>query len=123
MFVWGKLDMLSCEKERRVFPHVGLEAINVSEHHGRNSLFCLFLARLLQQLRADIWVDIPTTAEHNSQEQKDMASVKALLPEFKNVRDELNERFSPMDWFEGGRRSAIRQYIHRAMHSIIDNIV
>jgi serine/threonine protein kinase len=118
--VWRRLDMLACKEKRGDFlSAVSLEAINVSEHHGRNALFCLFLARLLQQLRTDIWQDIPTSAKFDSKEQRDMALLKELLPQFTKARDELNKNFSPKDWLDDDLRDAIRRDILLRVHRII----
>jgi hypothetical protein len=122
--VWRKLDMLACQKERRAFlSDVNLEDINASEHHAPNGLFCLFLATLLQQLRKYIWNDIPMSVDRNAQDEKDMALFKELLPKFREVRSELNKKFSPKDWFDRERRPAIRRHIHIAVSSIIDPII
>ena len=117
---WRKLDMTACKRARRAFLcGTSLEDINVSEHHAPNALFCLFLAWLLQQLSLHIWNFNPTSAHRNTQEQKDMALFKALLPEFREVRDNLNKKFSPKDWSNDGLRPTIRKYIYNEVNSII----
>ena len=90
--MWRKLDMVACKKERSRFLldlNGDLDSINVSEHHAPNSLFCLFLTRLLGRLLLDRlcrYRNIPTSANHNVPEQEDMAKIKALLPKFQEVR-------------------------------------
>ena len=119
--VWGKLDMLACKIARGGFlSNVNLGRINVSEHHAVNGLFCLFVAWLLQQLRADRWGDIPTSMNHSFQEQKDMVLCQALLPTFREVRAELNRKFSPKDWVDDELRSEIRRSIRTTVAAIID---
>ena len=111
---WRKLDMRACKMERSDFLSWGdLEDINVSEHHASNSLFCYFLTRVLGRLlmQQHLTSDISTGADHNLQEQKDMAEIKALLFKFQEVRSELNKNFSS-DWFSDGRHYAIREYIN-----------
>ena len=122
--VWRKLDMLACKKDRGAFlANVGLEDIKVSDHHASNGLFCLFLAWLLQQLLTKIWKDIPTSANHNTQEQKDMTLFSGLLPKFAEVRRELNMQFSPKDWSDHNLRIKIQLYITTAVESIIRSIM
>ena len=122
--VWRKLDMHACSEKRGNFlSDVGLEGINVSKHHGPNSLFCLFLAGLLRGLRWRIWRNIPTSADRNPQDQKDMALFKGLLPKFREVRGELNKEFSPEDWFDGKLQNRILQYIDNTVGSIINQFI
>ena len=121
--VWRKLDMLACQEKRRAFlSDVNLERMNVSENHAANALFCLFLAELLQQLRKYMWDIIPTSMNHSAKEQKDMALFQALLPKFREVRAELNRRFSPKDWFDDNDelRPEIGRYIRTTVAAIID---
>jgi len=121
--MWRKLDMLTCKVDRRAFlSDVNLQRINVSEHHAPNGLFCLFLAILLQQLRTYIWQDIPTSADRDLEDQKDMALYKALLPKFREVRAELNKKFSPKDWYDKELRSNIDDYIQTTVFSITQSI-
>jgi len=80
---WMRLDVLDCWKERAAFHF--LLATNVAEHCTPNTLFCLFLAKLLREPWAYIWGDIWRSGDHNSQEQEDMARVQALLPKFREV--------------------------------------
>ena len=119
--VWRKLDMLACKKDREAFlASINLERLNVSEHHTENGLFCLFVAWLLRELRINRWDDIPTSMNHSAQEQKDMALFQALLPKFREVRAELNRKFSPKDWADNELRSEIRKYIRTTVAAIID---
>ena len=121
--VWRKLDMRACKTARGAFlSDADLEDINVSEHHGPNSLFCLFLAWLLRDLRMHIWKKFPTSADRNPQDQKDMALLKELLPKFREVRGELNKEFSPKDWFDDEPQRRICRYIRNTVGSIIDQI-
>lgn len=108
--VWRKRDMLSCKKARcRFLSDWNHKDISVPEHHSPNHLFCLFLIELLHQLMKNI----PTSADHNVQEQKeDMAEIKALLPKLQGVRAELNKNFGGEHWFDSSCRSAIWDYIH-----------
>ena len=119
--VWKTLEMFACKEKKEAFlARTGLKEINVSEHHAPNSLFCLFLVTLLQQLLKYVWWDIPTSADRNLQDQKDMALFKAILPKFREVRAELNKRFSPKDWYDDeGLRINIDEYIHDTVHSIV----
>jgi hypothetical protein len=92
--VWRKLDMLACKVERGAFlSAVNLEAINVSEHHAPNACFAYSWPICCKELRAYVWNDIPTSADLNTEEQKDMALFKELLPKFREVRAELNRFF------------------------------
>jgi serine/threonine protein kinase len=117
---WRDLDMLACKKERGDFlSDVDLDDINVSEHHMPNALFCLFLAILLQQLRQHIWKDIPASADCKSQDEKDTALFKVLLPKFREIRVELNKKFSPKDWKDREYRQEIRKYIATEVHHIV----
>ena len=120
---WRKRDLLACKIARGAFlSRVNLEDINVSEHHAANALFCLFLAKLLQQLRAEMWNGIPTSMNHSAKEKKDMALFQALLPKFREVRAELNRRFSPKDWFDDDDelRPEVGRYIRTTVAAIID---
>ena len=115
--VWRKLDMPACKTAKGAFlSAAGPEDINVSEHHAPNSLFCLFLTGLLQQLLQYVWNGSA------DRDQKDMALFKALLPKFREVRAELNERFSPKDWYDKRLRSDINSYILNTLVSIINQI-
>ena len=121
--VWRKLDILTCKVERGAsLAKVTLERINISEHHASNALFCLFLANLLQQLRQHTWDGILTSMNHSAKEQKDMALFQALLPKFREVRAELNRRFSPKDWFDDNDelRPEVGRYIRTTVAAIID---
>ena len=121
---WRELGMRDCTQKRRLFlSDVTLDAINVSEHHARNALFCLFLARLLKQLRTHIWHEIPTRADHNSQEQKDMERLKYLLPRFQEVRAELNSQYSPKDWLDDAGYYEIQRYILKTVVPTIDQLI
>ena len=114
--------MLACKKDRGGFLYkVTLERTNVSEHHAANSLFCLFLAGLLQQLCTYMWAKIPKSTDHSAKEQKDMALFQALLPKFREVRAELNKRFPPKDWFDADDelRPEIGWYIRTTVAAII----
>ena len=109
--LWRKLDMLACEARRaRFLFNVDLKDINISEHHAPNSSFCFFLARLLLR-----WMNIPKSVDHKFQEQKDMAFIKVLLPEFREVRAELNRRF----WSGDEVYPAMCGYIHGTVSSIL----
>jgi hypothetical protein len=88
---WRELDILDCKNKRRS----DLESIKVSAHHAPNNLLCLYLADLLRQLCTRLWIDIPTNADQNFGEQKDMAIMKAYIPKFLEVRADLNRRFPP----------------------------
>ena len=115
--------MLTCKISKGAFlSDANLEDINVSEHHAANSLFCLFLAKLLQQLRAEKWNNTPTSKNHSAKEQKDMALFQALLPKFREVRAELTRRFSLKDWFgaDDDLRPEIGRYIRATVAAIID---
>ena len=121
--VWRKLDMLACQEKRAAFlSAVDLDDIKVSEHHKPNALFCLFLARLLQQLRADTWRKIPRSIDHSAQEQKDIAIFKTLLSKFREVRAELNRKFFEEDWFDDNNSLRIRRHIRTTATVIIDKI-
>ena len=69
--------MLACRVKRGAFlSAVGLEEINVSDHHASNGLFGLFLAWLLQQLCMHIRRDrgdSPTSANRKTKDQEDMS--------------------------------------------------
>ena len=118
--VWRKLDMLACKIARGAFlSDANLEDINVSEHHAANSLFCLFLATLLQQLRKYTWKRIPMSIDYRVQEQKDMA----LLPKFRGVRAELNRRFFEEDWYENKICLRIQMHIHSTVSVVMNQIV
>jgi len=114
---WMGLEVLDCKNEKQDF--LRWPVMMVSKHHMPNNLFCLFLAIFSPQLCAYIWGDIPTSADHNSQEQEDMARVQALLPKFREVRAELYRRFSPKDCFD----DALRHPILRQIHHITDSII
>ncbi len=122
--MWRKRDILGCQTARGAFLWgTSLEDINVSEHHAPNSLFCLFQATLLQQLIAYVWQDIPTSADRNLREQKDMTQFKAILPKLWEVRAELNKTFSPKDWFDKRLRAEIRVFIRHTVGSIVDQFI
>ena len=121
--VWRKLDMLACKQDRGDFlSDLNLGKFNVSEHHAANALFCLFLARLLREVRSEKWNNIPTSKNHSAKEQKDMALFQALLLTFREVRAELNKRFPPKDWFDDDDelRPEIGRYIRTTVAAIID---
>ena len=119
--VWRKLDMLACQIARRGFlSDANLEDINVSEHHAANGLFCLLLATLLQPLRKYTWDDIGLSVNRSAQERKDMVLFQALLLKFREVRAELNRKFSPKDWFDDELRPKIGRYIRTTVAAIID---
>ena len=121
--VWRTVSMVACSEKRGAFlSNVGLEEINVSDHHASNGLFGLFLAWLLQQLCMHIWRDrgdSPTSANRKTKDQEDMSRFKALLPKFWEVRDELNRQFSPKDWSDDEVHFRIQWYLHDTVHSII----
>ena len=88
---------------------ISLEKISVSAHHEPNESFCLFLAILLQQLRNELWLWMPTNV---GRDKKDMESLKwVLLPEFQEVRAKLNNAFWDRSSEEG--RIAIRMPVLR----------
>ena len=119
--VWRKLDSIACNIARGAFlSNVNLDRLNVSEHHATKGLFCLFLAKLLQQLCQYTWNDIGLSIDHSAQERKDMVLFQALLPKFRGVRAELNRRFSPKDWFDDELRPEVRRYIRTTVAAIID---
>ena len=121
--VWRKLGLLACKIERGAFlSDVNLDGLNVSEHHAAKGLSCLFLARLLQELRAWTWSNAPKSMDHSAREQKDMALFQALLPKIRGVRTELNRRFPPKDWFDDDDklRPEVRRYIRHTVAAIID---
>ena len=112
---WRKLDMLACEKERLLFLcGLRFKDISISKHHAPNNLFCLFLATLLHP-----WMNIPTSVDHDFQEQKDMAFIQVLLPEFREVRTKLNRRFLPKVWFDDELYNTMPGYIYDTANSII----
>ena len=120
---WRKRDLLACKIARGAFlSKVNLEDINVSEHHAENALFCLFLAKLLQQLCAEKWDGILMSMNHSAKEKKDMVLFQALLPKFWEVQAELNRRFLPKDWFDDDDklRPEVRRYIRTTVAMIID---
>jgi len=119
-----KLDMITSQDKTRgsFLSNVTLEHINVSEHHAPNAFFCLFLAWLLQRLRMFIWHDIPTSEDFHVEEQKDIALFKELLPKFREVRAELNKKFSPKDWFDKELREEIRDHINDTVTATIAQI-
>ena len=113
--------MVACKETRSAFlSSVNLERFNVSEHHAANGLFGLFLAWLLRELRTNTWDDMPTSMNHSAQEWKDMALSQAILPKFREVRAELNRKFSPKDWVDDELRSKIRKYIRTTVTAIIE---
>ena len=119
--IWRKLDMRACKIARGAFlSDVTPGRINASEHHAANGLFCLFLARLLQQLRQYMWDDIGMSIDHSAQERKDMVLFQALLPKFREVRVELNRKFLPKDWFDAELHPKIGRYIRTTVAAIID---
>ena len=122
--VWRKLYMAACQEKRKAFlSAVDLEDIKVSEHHAANALFCLFLARLLRELRTIPWKKIPTSIDHGVQEQKDMAQFQALLSKFLEVRAELNREFLEEDWYDDKIRLRIQMHVHSTVTVIIQQIV
>ena len=119
--VWRKLDMLACKEKRGDFlSDLNLGKFNVSEHHAANALFCLFLARLLRELRSEKWNNMGMGIDHSAEERTDMALFQALLPKFREVRAELNRKFEPKDWFDDKLHAEIRRYIRTTVAAIID---
>ena len=122
--VWRKLDMLACKTDRGGFlSDADMGDINASEHHKPNALFCLFLARLLQQLRAEPWKNIPTSIGHSAQERQDMALFQALLSRFWEVRTELNKKFLEEDWSDVKLHLRIRMHIRSTVTVVLDQII
>ena len=121
---WRKLDMLACQEKRRAFlSDADLRDIKASEHHKPNALFCLFLARLLLQLRAEQWKNVPTSIDHSAQEQQDIALFQALLSKFGEVRAELNRKFLEEDWSDDKLSLKISMHMRSTAAVVIGQIL
>lgn len=121
---WKYLDVEVCKTERQSFlSTIRPKDINTSAHHGPNVYFCIFLAELLQKSHTCIWMDIPTDADRDAKDEKDMALLeKVLLPKFKEVRAELNLRLLSGDRFIERSRKLLRWYIVITVALITDKI-
>ena len=116
--------MLACKEERGGFlSDADLRDINACEHHKPNALFCLFLARLLLQLRAEQWKNVPTSIDHSAQEQQDIALFQTLLSKFREVRAELNRKFLGEDWSDDKLRLKISMHMRSTVAVVIDQII
>ena len=118
--VWKNLGMETCGEKKGLFlSGVNLTDINVSKHHAPNSLFCLFLARLLDQLRKYAWGSVRTNPDPTAQDEKDTAIFENLVIKFIEVRAKLQHQFSPQDWFDRERNAEVEKYIFTEVAQIL----